>query len=47
MAPLFLLIIAMVELHLEMGIYIEISSNATNIKSSNIYVMITEGEYIP
>jgi len=47
MAPLLMPIIAMVELHLEMGIYTENSSNATNIKRSNICVVITQGEYIP
>jgi hypothetical protein len=46
MAPLLLPIIAMVELHLEMGIYIENSSNATNMKRTNI-CGITQGEYIP
>jgi len=46
MAPLLLSIIAMVELHLEMGIYIENSSNATNMKRTNI-CGITRGEYIP
>jgi hypothetical protein len=47
MAPLLLPIITMAKLHLEMGIYIENSSNATNNKRANIYVVITQGEYIP